>query len=96
MVFTPDHKVKEGFPPEKNLDRPLRDNDYTYIASGTWRLEGDVLVTEMDNKLLVDRYDQKSRDKPEFKREVKRQKIVKIDSAKLLFDDGYWLDRVPQ
>ena len=102
MVFTADHKVKEGFPPEESPGRPLRDDDFMYLQAGTWRLEGDVLVTELDNSPYIAWYDRtfkdeseemrhRSRPKPEKK--VERQKIVKIDSEKMVFADGYSLDR---
>ena len=102
MVFTADHKVKAGFPPEEDKGRPLRDEDFTYLQSGTWRLEGDILVTEMDNSPYIAWYDQTFKDKseemrrerPVLKKEVRRQKIVTIDDEKMLFDDRSRLDRV--
>ena len=65
MVFTTDHKVKAGFPPEEDKGRPLRDEDFTYLQSGTWRLEGDILVTEMDNSPYITWYAQTFKDEPE-------------------------------
>jgi hypothetical protein len=103
MVFTTDHKVKAGFPPEEDKGRPLRDEDFTYLQSGTWRLEGDILVTEMDNSPYITWYDQTFKDEPEemwrcehpvLKKQVQRQKIVTIDDEKMLFDGGSRLDRV--
>ncbi len=102
MVFTADHRVKEGFPPEDKDGRHLPDDQFTYLESGTWRLESDVLVTEVDNQPLIDRYDNTSRDEPEeirqrhrpaLKKEILRQKIVKIDSKQMVFEKG-GLDRV--
>jgi hypothetical protein len=102
MVFTADHKVKEGFPPEDKDGRHLPDDQFEYYESGTWRLEGDVLVTEMDNQLFIDMYDKlmgnrsdesSRRHRPVFKKEIQRQKIVKIDSKQMVFEKGA-LDRV--
>ncbi len=105
MVFTADHNVKAGFPPEEDKGRPLRDDDFMYLQSGTWRLEGDVLVTETDNTPYIAWFDRTFRDaseeyrqseRPKLDRKVQRQKIVKIDSEKMLFADGSSLDRVKQ
>jgi len=105
MVFTADHKVKAGFPPEEAKSQPLRDDDFEYLRSGTWRLEGDVLVTDMDNAPYITWYDQTFRDKsektrqherPKLDRKVERQAIVKIDGEKMVFADGYSLDRFKQ
>ena len=102
MVFTADHKVKEGFPPEESPGRPLRDDDFMYLQAGTWRLEGDVLVTELDNSPYIAWYDRtfkdeseemRQRSRPKLEKKVERQKIVKIDSEKMVFADGYSLDR---
>src|SRR6266571_9020402 len=57
MVFTPDHKVKAGFPPEEEKHRPLHDDEFTYLRSGSWHLEGNVLVTDMDNTPYIAWFD---------------------------------------
>jgi hypothetical protein len=66
-------------------------------------LEGDILITEMDNSPFIAWYDQTFKDKseemrrrerPAIKKEVQRQKIVTIDDEKMLFDDRSRLDRV--
>ena len=102
MVFTADHKVKAGFPPEENPGRPLQDEDFTYLQSGTWRLEGDVLVTEMDNSPHIALFDHlmrdasegtRRRDRPKLEKKIERQKIVKIDSETVVFADGTSLER---
>ena len=102
MIFTADHKVKEGFPPEDKDGRHLPDDQFTYLSSGTWRLEGDVLITEMDNQPFIDLYDKLSQGEPEeirqrhrpaLKKETQRDKIVKIDSKPMIFEKG-GLDRV--
>src|SRR4051812_836862 len=91
MVFTADRKVKEGFPPEEDPGRPLREEDFTYLDSGTWRLEGDVLVTETDNSPWIALSDRLSHDiseevrpkRPKLERKTECQQIVKIDSEKM-------------
>src|SRR5437870_6793433 len=65
MVFTADHKVKEGFPPEDPNKPAIRDRGFTYLSSGTWHIEGDILVTEIDNHLLLDMWHGND-NKPEF------------------------------
>jgi hypothetical protein len=97
MIFTPDHKVREGFPPDDKDGRKIRDDEFEILLAGTWRLEGDVLVTEMDNKPLIDIMKRLApSDCPPLEKKVKRQKIVKIDGEKMVFDDGYWFERVQQ
>jgi hypothetical protein len=98
MVFTADHKLKEGFPPDEEKGRPLRDDDFDYLRSGTWHLEGDVLVTETDNTPYIAWFDRSfpkdtSEKRPKLEREVKRQKITHIDGEKMVFSDGYSLQR---
>ena len=101
MVFTADHKVKEGFPPEDwDGHRTLSDDQFTYLESGTWRLEGAVLVIDMQNDfgskggLFVNMFSEETHQKPELKREVRRQTISKIDDNQMVFAEGGSLDRV--
>ena len=97
IVFSPDHTMKEGFPPEEELHRPLRDDDFTYIESGSWHLEGDVLVQELDNHLMVDRSVGISEsERPKLEKRVLRERITKIDDSRMTFDNGSWLDREKQ
>src|SRR2546423_1444713 len=93
IVFGSDHAVKEGFPPEENLHRPLRDDDFDYLESGFWHLEGDVLVQELDNHLMVDPWTGGESERPKLEKRVLRQRITKIDDSRMTFDDGSWLDR---
>ena len=98
MLFTADHNVKAGFPPEEDKGRPLGDDDFMYLQSGTWRLEGDVLVTETDNTPYIAWFDKTfpkdtSEKRPKLDREVKRQKITHIGEEKMVFSDGYFLQR---
>jgi hypothetical protein len=98
MVFTPDHKVKEGFPPEEDPHRPLRDDDFMYLRSGTWHVEDGVLVTETDNTPYIAWFDKtfpkdSSEKRPPLDKKVERQKITSIDAEKMLFADGYFLER---
>ena len=95
MVFSADRKVKEGFPPADPNAPAVRDDDFTYLRSGTWRVEGDVLIREMNNQLLVDRYEGYVNDpKPKLEHEIHRDRIVAIDGEKMLFGDGFTLRRV--
>ena len=74
IVFMTDHKMKIGFEPEEDPGRPLRDDDFTYLRSGTWRLEGDVLVTETDNTPWIAWYDHTFPDDTKEERDRKRPK----------------------
>src|ERR1700738_4591191 len=74
MVFTPDHQLKLGFPPDEEKGRPLRDDDFTYLRSGTWHLEGDVLVTETDSTPWIAWFDKTfSRDTSEKRPKLDRE-----------------------
>jgi hypothetical protein len=105
MIFTADHRVKEGFPPLDPNRPAIHDNDFTYSLSGTWRVEGDVLVTEIDNHLLLEMFSHRTllqivlflppnSYKPEFEKKIRRDRIVRLDLEKMLFDDGHSLDRI--
>ena len=104
MVFTADHRVKEGFPPDDPNRPAIRDNDFTYSLSGTWRVEGDALVREIDNHLLLEMFSHRTllqkvfsppnSYKPEFEKKIRRDRIVRLDDKKMLFEDGHSLDRV--
>ena len=100
MVFTADHRVKEGFPPDDPNRPAVRDNDFTYSLSGTWRVEGDVLVTEIDNHLLLEMFSHRTllqivlflpsnSYKPEFERKVRRDKILSIDEKQIALEGGH-------
>jgi hypothetical protein len=93
MVFSRDHTVKAGFPPEEELHRPLRDDDFTFIESGSWHLEGDVLVQELDNHLMVDTWTGDESERPKLEKRVLRERITKIDDSRIMFDDSSRLDR---
>jgi hypothetical protein len=105
MIFTADHRVKEGFPPEGPNKPAIRDRDFTYLLSGTWHVEGDVLVTDINNQLFLDRAGRRGflnwlfSDPPpqkfEFDRKVRREKILSIDDKKIVFEgDHSALERV--
>jgi hypothetical protein len=83
----------------------MRDSDFRYLLSGKWRVEGDVLVTESDNHLLLEMFSRRqllhkllffppSSYKPEFEKKTRRDKIIRLDVEKMIFDDGHSLDRV--
>jgi hypothetical protein len=95
IVFTSDHKVTEGFPPDDKDGRTISDKEFEIFRSGTWRLEGRVLVTEMDNRpFLAIMKRLNPSEHPRFERKIDRLKIVTIDSTKMVFDNGNSLDRV--
>ena len=74
-----------------------------FLAHGT--LKETFLVTEIDNHLLLERFPRRpllhkvlffppSTYKPEFEKKTRRDKIVRLDDEKMMFEDGHWLDRV--
>ena len=95
IVFSVDRTVREGFPPDDKDGRRISDDEFEIFWSGTWRVEREVLITEMDNRpflKLMKHLD--SSHAPGLECKIKRQKIVKIDGNKMVFDDGSSLDRV--
>jgi hypothetical protein len=95
IIFTADHKVREGFPPDEKDGRKIGNDEFDIVRAGTWRLEGDVLITKMDNRPLIriiERLDPSNI--PALEKKVERRKIVKIDGNKIVFDNGHSLDRV--
>jgi hypothetical protein len=95
MIFSADHTVKEGFPPDDKDGRKISDSEFEIVQAGTWRLERDVLVTEMDNRPLREMIQRLAPSElPPLKRETKRRRIVTIDDKKMVFDDGSYLERV--
>jgi TPR repeat protein len=95
IVFAADHKVRVGFPPDDKDGRTADDDEFDIVQAGTWRLEGDVLITEMDNRPLIDILEHLDpSNRPALEKKVERRKIVKVDGNKIVFDDGYSFDRV--
>lgn len=95
IIFTADHKVSVGFPPDNKDGRRAGDDEFDIVQAGTWRLEGEVLVTEMDNTPLINilqHLDPSNR--PALEKKVERRKIIKIDVNRIVFDNGYSFDRV--
>lgn len=98
MVFTADHKLKEGFPPDEENGRPLHDDDFTYLRSGTWHVEGDTLVRETDSTPYIAWFNKTfpkgtSEERPRLDKKVERHKIIRIDTEKVVFADGSFLER---
>jgi hypothetical protein len=94
IIFTADHKVRKGFPPDDKDGRRIGDDEFDIVWAGPWRLEDDVLITEMDNRPLLkimERLDPNSR--PRLERKVERRKLVQIDANKMIFDNLQSLDR---
>src|SRR3978361_509599 len=53
MVFTADHRVKSGFPPEVQDGRKLADYQFKWFDEGTWHVEGDILVMHTNNRPYI-------------------------------------------
>jgi hypothetical protein len=95
MFFAADHTVKVGFPPDDKDGSKISDDEFEIVQAGTWRLAGDVLITEIDNKPLRDIIQRLAPSEvPPFKKERKRQRILSIDEKKVVFDHGMSLERV--
>ena len=93
MIFGVDRRVKEGFPPDDPEKPAVHDADFTYLLSGIWHVEGDILVTDISNQPLIDGWGDLPA-KPALERKVRREKIVSIDDKKIVFGDGSSLNRV--
>jgi hypothetical protein len=95
MMFSADHRVKVGFPPDDKDGRKIDDSEFEIVQAGTWRLEGDVLVTETDTKPLRNIIEHLNPSEvPAFEKKTERKKIISIDDKIMKFDDGSSLDRV--
>ena len=95
IIFAPDHTVKVGFPPDDKDGRKIADTEFDIVQSGTWRLEGDVLVTEVDNQPLRNVLQHLSPNEvPALEKKAERRKIISIDDKIMKFDGGSFLDRV--
>jgi hypothetical protein len=95
VTFTSDHRVTEGFPPEDKNGRTIPSEEFEIFRSGTWRLERDVLVTEVDNRPLIEISERLTPwDVPPLKTWIDRRRIVKIDETSMVSDDGRVLTRV--
>jgi hypothetical protein len=95
IILAADHTAKKGFPPDDKDGRKISDEEFEIVQAGTWRVEGDVLITEMDNKPLIEMLRQLAPSEvPPFKKETKRQKIVSIDANKMVFENRSTLERV--
>lgn len=95
MIFDANRRVRAGFPPDDKDGRTIADNEFQIVSVGTWRVEGDVLITEMNNKPLLDLIKKLDpANPPPFEAKMERHKIVKIDENKLVFEDGGSLSRM--
>jgi hypothetical protein len=95
IIFTSDHKVRIGFPPNLKDGRTIADDEFDIVQTGVWRLDGDALVTEINNTPLIktiERLDPSNI--PALEKKVERWKIAKIDGNKIVFDSGSSFDRV--
>jgi hypothetical protein len=81
MIFTADHRVKEGFPRRDEEQPPRSDRDFAYGTFGTWRLEDDVLILVTDTDL-------RPWAEP-IKGKIRRLKIVSIDDDKIVFEGDH-------
>lgn len=95
IILAADHTVKEGFPTDDKDGRKISDEEFEIVQAGTWRVEGDVLIREMDNTPLIEMLQRLAPSEvPPFKKETKRQRIVSIDDKKMVFENGTTLERV--
>lgn len=95
IIFTADREVKQGFPPDEKDGRKIADHEFKIFWAGTWRIETDVLVTEMDNGPVIKIMEQLDPSNcPPFEKRIERRKIVNIDGNKVVFDNGQSLNRV--
>lgn len=95
MIFDANRRVRAGFPPDDKDGRTIADNEFQIVSAGTWRVEGDVLITEMNNKPLLDLIKKLDpANPPPFEAKTERHKIVQIDGNKLVFEDGGSLSRI--
>ena len=95
IIFTSDHKLRIGFPPALKDGRKIGDHEFDIVQSGVWRLDGDALVTEIDNTPLIRIIEQLDPSNiPALEKTVERRRIVKIDSKEIVFDDGSSFQRV--
>ena len=95
IIFDADRTVREGFPPDDKDGRAIADNEFQFVRAGTWRVEGDALIMEMNNKPLKDIIKKLDpANPPPFETKVERRKIVKIDSKEIVFGDGTSFSKV--
>jgi hypothetical protein len=95
MMFASDHTLRMGFPPDEKDGRKISDSEFEILKAGTWRVEGDVLITETDNKPLIELLQRIAPSEvPAFKKETQRLRIVSIDDNKIVFDNRSVLERV--
>ena len=95
MIFSADHTIRVGFPPDDKDGRKIEDNEFEIVQAGTWRLESDILVTETDNKPLRNILEHLSTSEvPALEKKTERKKIIRVDDKIMKFDDGSSLDRV--
>ena len=88
-------KSKKVFRRTTETGGRISDEELNIFWSGTWRLEGQVLVTEMDNRPFIKLMKRLNPgERVALKHRFERRKLVKIDSDKMVFNDGYSLDRV--
>jgi hypothetical protein len=95
MIFDVNRRVRVGFPPDDKDGRTIADSQFQIVRAGTWRVEGDVLIMETNNKPLLDLIKKLDpANPPPFEAKTERHKIVKIDGNKLVFEDGGSLSRI--
>jgi hypothetical protein len=88
MIFRADRTVIEGFPPDDPEKPAVHDSDFTFLLAGTWHVEGDILVTDITNQPVLDRWGDMP-DKPQFDRKVRREKILSIDDKQIAFEGDH-------
>ena len=95
IILAADHTVRKGFPPDDKDGTKISDEEFEIVQAGTWRVEGDILITEMDNKPLIEMLQRLTPSEvPPFEKDTKRQRIVSIDDKRMVFEDGSTLGHV--
>ena len=49
MISAADYTAKESFPPDDKDGRKISDDETEIVQAGTWRVDRDVIIREMEN-----------------------------------------------
>ena len=74
IIFTSDHKIRIGFPPNLKDGRTIADDEFDIVQTGVWRVDGEALVTEINNTPLRKIMRLDSGNMPALETKVERRK----------------------